>query len=70
MNKLRLRIKNLRNELNLTQVDVAEQMGISVSAYSRIENDPGNVVLDRYIELAKILNVELTKLLEGLDSIS
>ena len=56
-NKLRLlRLKN-----NLTQENVAYELGISQKAYSKIENGQVRLTQDRVILLSKIFNVSTSE---------
>ena len=57
--KLRL----LREYRNYSQVYVADQLGITQNAYSRIENNQTRLTADRLEKLAIILNVSLLELL-------
>ncbi|HTI90095.1 MAG TPA: helix-turn-helix transcriptional regulator [Puia sp.] len=57
--KLRL----LREYRNYSQVYIADQLGITQNAYSRIENNQTRLTADRLSKLAGILNVPLLELL-------
>jgi len=57
--KLRL----LREYRNYSQVYIADQLGITQNAYSRIENNQTRLTADRLEKLAEILNVPLLELL-------
>jgi transcriptional regulator with XRE-family HTH domain len=57
--KLRL----LREYRNYSQVYIADQLGITQNAYSRIENNQTRLTADRLGKLAAILNVSLLELL-------
>jgi len=57
-------LKKLRNERNMTQAELADLMGISKTAYWRIENNPEKAALARFIKLAKIYNIDLATLLD------
>ena len=57
--KLRL----LREYRNYSQVYIADQLGITQNAYSRIENNQTRLTADRLGKLAAILNVPLPELL-------
>ncbi len=57
--KLRL----LREYRNYSQVYIADQLGITQNAYSRIENNQTRLTADRLGKLAVILNVSLLELL-------
>lgn len=66
MNDITKTLKDLRNQNNISQADLAKRMGMSQSAYSKLENNPDNVTLGQYKQLAKIHRVELGLLL-GID---
>ena len=57
--KLRL----FREFRNYSQEYVAEKLGITQTAYSRIENNQTKVTADRLSQLADILNVPISELL-------
>ena len=61
-------IKKYRQQLNLTQEEVARKMDISLRQYSRLERDIGNIQLYTLKKLVYILNIpdqEIIKLLKG-----
>ena len=60
MNK---KLKLLRNEKNLSQKQVAEQLGITVSAYSNYEQGIREPSYDILIKIAKLYNVTTDYLL-------
>jgi transcriptional regulator with XRE-family HTH domain len=51
-------IKKLRELKNFTQAYMAEQLGLSVSGYGKIERDETEVTINRLKEIARILEVE------------
>lgn len=53
---LKTRIKDLREDNNLSQKKVAEILGIQQNSYSQIENEINNLQIDHLIKLAKIYN--------------
>jgi transcriptional regulator with XRE-family HTH domain len=57
MDKIGEKIKNAREVKNLTQDYVAKKLGITQRAYSKIENDEVNIVVNKLLEIAKILGV-------------
>lgn len=68
MNKLLgKRITTLRMAANLTQEQVAEQIGISRQKYARIENGMSNITLDSLSKIAEILNVSISDITRVLD---
>lgn len=61
------RIKALRSAQNLTQEQIADQLGISRQKYARIENGANSVTLDILSKIANILGVtvgDITKVLD------
>lgn len=60
------KIKSLRQERGWTQGDVANRLGITVAAFSKIETDVTDVSLSRIQTLAGIFEVSVAELL-GLD---
>lgn len=61
-------LKNLRQVNNKTQNDIARQMGIGRTTYTKIENDPANATLSEMQQLANIHGVDLTIILGINDS--
>ena len=59
------RIKEARKNANLTQVKVSDELDISLAFYSRIETGRSKVNLTRLIEIASVLKVEPSFLLNG-----
>ena len=49
---------------NYTQAHIADKLGIGQRAYSKIENGDTKLTLDRLTELAKILETDVTKLID------
>jgi transcriptional regulator with XRE-family HTH domain len=58
------RVRRLRNELALTQAELAERVGITVSALSRIERDEAQPRPKTRRRLADTLGVSPRELLE------
>ena len=63
------RVKFYRKIANLTQADVAERLGISVSYISQIECGHTDVSLKRLDEIASIINTNI-ELLLSVNSVS
>lgn len=59
------RIKEARRKANLTQLEVAEELEVSVAFFSRIETGRSKVNLPRLIEIANTLKVDPCFLLTG-----
>ena len=62
------RLKNLRKQAHLTQVDVAEKLGISQPAYASWERGAKKPTQENLIKIAQILNVSLDYLVGNSDS--
>lgn len=60
------RIRHLRVSADLTQLDVAAQLGISQAAYSRMETGEVDITVSKLIDLAELYGMGLTTLIEGL----
>ncbi len=58
------RIRNLREDKDLTQSDMGEQLGISQRTYSRYENADSMMPLDILIRIADFHDVSIDYLLE------
>ncbi len=61
-NKVTTRIRKLRLEKGISQENVADELGITHSSYSKIERGETDPNLTRLIEIAKILGVPVTDL--------
>jgi transcriptional regulator with XRE-family HTH domain len=57
------KIKKIRDERNFSQSDMAELLGMSQSAYSRLERNETPVVLDELVRFSKTLNVPVQEFL-------
>lgn len=58
------RIKNLREDNDLKQVDLAKLLQIFQAQYSRIKNTKNDITLDSLIRLARFYGVSTDYLLE------
>lgn len=47
--------KSRREELHLTQSDVAQKLGITTAQYCRLESGQRRLWFEQFVELAKIL---------------
>ena len=63
------RIKSLRSAKNLTQEQIADQIGISRQRYARIESGINNITLEVLSRIAKILDVQVADITRVLDEI-
>ena len=57
------KIKKIRDDRKFSQSEMAELLGISQSAYSRLERDETPVVLNELVRYAKTLNVPIQEFL-------
>ena len=64
MKLLRENIRKVRELRNYTQEYMADQMGLSISGYGKIERNDSDISLSRITQIADILNVSRAKLLE------
>lgn len=60
-----IKIKKIREDRNLSQIYVAQKLGISQNAYSKLENNISKLTIDRLKDLAKILEVPEDELLNN-----
>jgi XRE family transcriptional regulator, regulator of sulfur utilization len=67
---VKMRIRNLRIERGLTQEQLCEKAGISVDAVTRIEGGSRVPTLDTLARLAGGLNVAVTDLVAGADTVN
>lgn len=63
-----LKIAYIRKERKLSQTEIAEVLGISQNAYSRIERGETKLTVDRIKTIAKTLNISYHDLLSGAES--
>lgn len=61
------RIRNLREDHDLKQIDIAKILKVSQAQYSRIENGENDITLDSLIRLAKFYDVTTDYLLNLTD---
>lgn len=60
--KLGKNLKTLRTQKNITQVDIANTLGVDRSFVSNIENGKNNPTLSTIASLAKALKVSVVEL--------
>lgn len=66
LKKTGLRIKTLRMERHLTQERLSNDIGMAQSYLAEVENGKRNVSLVNIARIAKGLDVQLSKLFEGI----
>lgn len=64
MKLLRENIRKIRELRNYTQEYMADQLGLSVSGYGKIERSDSDINLSRITQISEILNVSRAVLLE------
>jgi transcriptional regulator with XRE-family HTH domain len=60
------RIRGLRDNAGLTQVQVAEALSVSQAAYSRLEKGEVEIPLSKLFVLAELYGVSLHALIDGI----
>ena len=63
-----MRLKDLREDSDLTQNEVAKMLHIRQNTYSQYENGQRQIPLDSIIKLSKFYNVSVDYLLERTDN--
>lgn len=63
MNKIGLTIRKIRELKNYTQSYMSEHLNMSLSGYSKIERDESEVSVNRLIQIAVILDVDIQSIL-------
>lgn len=58
------RIKSLRKERNMSQLDLASLCDLEKTSISRIENGRSNITLKTAVIISKSLDVELSKIFD------
>jgi len=61
-NTIGTRIKKLREERNIKQEYIADEMGITQSSYGRLEKDDNRLTATKLIQIAEVLNVSISML--------
>ena len=64
------RLKKLRKQAQLTQVDVAEKLGISQPAYASWERGVKKPTQENLVKIAQVLNVSVDYLVRNSEEIS
>lgn len=66
MQKIKITLKKLRKEKHLTQQTLANKLGISVRAYSKIESGETSLNIERLRDLATVFELNMSELLSYL----
>lgn len=64
INQVGERIRAIRENKKLTQANMAEELGMTSSAYSKIERNSINIPLNRLFQIAEILEINIADLFE------
>lgn len=64
MKSFKLKLKELREQRNLTQKEIADEINVTSSTISKYENEIKVPNLKRLVQIAKILDVTLDELVE------
>jgi transcriptional regulator with XRE-family HTH domain len=64
LKKIGERIRKLRSIRGVTQENVAEELGINTSSYSKIERGETDANTSRLLQIAKVLEVNVTSFFE------
>ena len=59
---LNIRLKDIREARNMSQDDIAKQIGVSQQFISRVERGNKSISLDLAVEIADFLNVSLDEI--------
>lgn len=59
LSQLRPILQGCRKKANLTQTEVANQLGITQQSYAQIEANPASTSVERLYKIMRLLNVEL-----------
>ena len=65
VNEIRERIKRIRFEKGYTQDNMADMLNISQNAYHKIEKGYSRIDLRKFIDIANILEIEISELING-----
>ena len=61
-----MRIRALREKAGISQRQVAEELGVSQAAYSRLETGEIELSINKLFALSELYEVPLQKLIEGI----
>lgn len=68
MQNINLTLKRLRKERNLTQLNLATKLGISLRAYSKIETGETSLNIERVSDIASVFDLTMSESLLNLFS--
>lgn len=68
--QLRQNIRDFREDKHLTQADMAEKLGMSVTGYAKLERGESQIRVERLQQIAEILEVNVEELMtEGSEGV-
>ena len=65
VNDIRERIKRIRIEKGYSQEYMADMLNVSQNAYHKLERGHTRISLKKFIEISKILEIEISELING-----
>jgi len=65
LKNIRERIKTIRFKKGLTQDNMATMLHISQNAYHKLENGHSKMNLSKFIDICKVLEIEVVELING-----
>jgi transcriptional regulator with XRE-family HTH domain len=65
VNDIRDRIKKIRIEKGYSQEYMADRLNISQNAYHKLEREHTRINLQKFIDISKILEIEISELING-----
>ena len=65
LRNIRERIKEVRYKKGFTQDNMADMLNISQNAYHKLENGHSKMSLSRFIDICKVLEIEVSELING-----
>lgn len=65
MDIIKKNIKNVRKQKKYSQAHIANKLGITTRAYSKIENGATSLTIERLNKITNILGINLTYLFDG-----
>ena len=65
MHEINKKLKNLRRQKKYTQAYIADRLGVTTRAYSKIENGETNLTIEKLYRITDILDVHLSHLFDS-----
>ena len=57
------KLRTARRAKDISQADLATQVGINITSYARIERGEVNVTLDNFLKVLKVLNLSINDII-------